>query len=59
MPKYQVEPMGRIILTIDENLENEFRKEIAARLGMKKGNIQIAAQEAIQLWIAQKPRLME
>ncbi len=43
--------MGRIILTINDDLEKQFRMEIAKRLGMKKGNIQIAAEEAIKMWI--------
>jgi hypothetical protein len=43
--------MARIILTIDDDLDKQFRKAIADRLGMKKGNIQIAAEEAIKMWI--------
>jgi hypothetical protein len=47
--------MGRIILTINDELEAQFRNEIAKRLGMKKGNIQIAAEEAIRMWIFSVP----
>jgi len=46
--------MGRIILTINNELETQFRNEIAKRLGMKKGNIQIAAEEAIKDWLAKR-----
>jgi len=38
-------------ITISNDLERRFRKAIADRLGMKKGNIQIAIEEAIETWI--------
>ena len=44
--------MGRIVVELDEELENAFRNEVAKRLGMKKGNIKIAIKEALQSWIA-------
>jgi len=43
--------MGKINLTISDELETRFREEVFKRLGMKKGNIQIAIEEAIKLWI--------
>jgi len=43
--------MARIILTIGDELDKQFRNEIAKRLGMKKGNIKIAIEEAIKNWI--------
>ena len=46
--------MGRIILKISDDLEAQFRMEIAKRLGMKKGNIQIATEQAIKMWIEHK-----
>jgi hypothetical protein len=46
--------MARINLVIDDELDKQFRKEVADRLGMKKGNIQIAAEEAIRNWINSK-----
>jgi len=51
MRMYGIINMGRIILTINDELETQFRNEIARRLGMKKGNIQIAAEQAIKSWI--------
>ena len=39
---------------IDDKLDTRFREEIARRLGLKKGNIKIAIEEAINLWIDQK-----
>jgi len=43
--------MARIILTIDNDLDTQFRNMIVKRMGMKKGNIQKAAEEAIKMWI--------
>lgn len=51
MHKYHLLCMARIILTIDDELDKQFRSEIAKRLGMKKGHIQKAAEEAIKMWI--------
>lgn len=49
--KYLLSLMARIILSIDEELDKQFRDEVAKRLGMKKGNIKIAMEEAIKDWI--------
>lgn len=46
--------MARIILTIDDELDAQFRSEVARRLGMKKGNIKVAIEEAIKMWMRQK-----
>lgn len=46
--------MGRIDVVLSEESELEFRQEIAKELGMKKGNISIAIEEAIKLWIQSK-----
>ncbi len=42
--------MGRIDATISDKLENEFRIEIIKRLGGRKGDLQKAVEEAIELW---------
>lgn len=47
---------ARLYLTIPEDLDREFRDEIAKRLGMRKGNLQIAIEEAIELWLKSKKR---
>lgn len=43
--------MGKLTLTLNDELEKRFRDEIYKRLGMKKGNMQAAIEEAIALWI--------
>jgi len=43
--------MKNIHITINDDLEDKFRKEVAKRLGLKKGNISIAMEEAINIWI--------
>lgn len=43
--------MGKLTLTLRDELEKRFREEVFRRLGMKKGNIQIAIEEAIEMWI--------
>jgi len=48
--------MGKINLTISDELETRFREEVFKRLGMKKGNIQIAIEEAIKLWIESRKK---
>jgi hypothetical protein len=45
---------ARLYLTIPEDLDRRFRDEIAKRLGMRKGNLQIAVEEAIELWLKSK-----
>jgi len=42
---------ARLYLTIPEELDRRFREEIAKRLGMRKGNLQLAIEEAIELWL--------
>jgi len=48
--------MGKINLTISDELETRFREEVFKRLGMRKGNIQIAIEEAIKLWIESRKK---
>lgn len=43
----------RINLTISEELEKRFREEVFNRYGLRKGDIQRAIEEAIELWIRQ------
>jgi len=43
--------MGKMNIVLDDKLEEEFRKAVFERKGMKKGNISIALEEAIKQWI--------
>lgn len=43
--------MGRIDIILSDDLEKRFREEVFKRLGMKRGNITLAIQEAIEQWI--------
>lgn len=47
--------MARINLVIDDELDEQFRNEVAKRLGMKKGNIKIAIEQAMKHWITNGP----
>jgi len=38
-------------ITLPNDLEQRFRQEVFKRYGMKKGNITLAIQEAIEQWI--------
>jgi len=46
--------MGRIVVELDEDLDKAFRDEVARRLGMKKGNMKIAMEQAITQWVRSK-----
>lgn len=43
--------MARMDIIIPDDLEKRFREEVFKRLGMKRGNITVAIQEAIKQWI--------
>lgn len=43
--------MGKINIVLDDTREERFRKAVAQKLGMKKGNLSKALEEAIDLWI--------
>lgn len=49
--KYHLLSMARIILTIDDELDKQFRNEVNRRFGMKKGNIKVAIEDALKKWI--------
>jgi hypothetical protein len=46
--------MAYINLSIDDELDKLFRNEVNKRLGMKKGNLKVAVEEAMKLWIAKE-----
>ena len=46
--------MAYINLSIDDDLDKQFRDEVNRRLGMKKGNLKAAIEEAMRDWIGKK-----
>jgi hypothetical protein len=41
----------RVNITLDEELDKRFRETVAQTIGFKKGNLQVAIEEALQQWI--------
>jgi hypothetical protein len=46
--------MGRISVTISDELEKELRFKTIERFGGKKGDLSRAVEEAIKTWIAKE-----
>lgn len=44
--------MGKLHLTINEELDRRFRATAASKFGFKKGNLSRALEEALEMWIA-------
>ena len=42
--------MGQLNLKISEDVDQKFRSAVARRIGMKKGNLSIAVEEALSKW---------
>lgn len=51
-----VRVMGRLLVVIDDDLEEEFRKIVAKIYGFKKGALSRAIEEAIRLWLKKYSR---
>lgn len=54
MPE-KIEPVPntvRLNITVSKELDERFRKTVAETIGFKKGNLQIAIEEAVNEWIA-------
>ncbi len=43
--------MGRMQIVLSDDLEKEFREEVFKRMGMKKGNVSLAVEDAVKQWI--------
>ena len=50
-PREEDKKNVKINLTIDADLDKQFREAISKRYGFKKGNMQLALEEAIREWI--------
>ena len=42
---------SRFDLTIDPELNKQFRDMVYKKFGMKKGNLRIALEEVVRLWL--------
>jgi len=49
----------RLNITLDEELEKKFRQTVADSLGFKKGNLQVAIEEALNDWIDEQIAKLE
>lgn len=43
--------MATLNLMIDDKLDEDFRKTVMKRMGMKRGNIRKAVEEALRNWV--------
>jgi len=43
--------MARITITLNDELDKKLRETVADTIGFKKGNLQVAIEEAIQAWV--------
>ena len=43
--------MARINLVIDNELDDQFRSAVFKKMGLRKGALQKAAEEALRMWI--------
>jgi predicted transcriptional regulator len=46
--------MGRITITLNDDLDKKLRETVAKTIGFKKGNLQVAIEQALETWIQQK-----
>lgn len=42
---------GRITITLNDDLDKKLRETVAGTIGFKKGNLQVAIEEALEEWI--------
>ena len=48
--------VGKMNIVVEDDIEERFRRTVANTKGFRKGNISIALQEAIELWIKEQTR---
>lgn len=48
--------MGKMNVVLSDDIEERFRRVVFERMGMKKGNISEALEEAVDLWMHTKMR---
>jgi hypothetical protein len=48
--------MGKLNIVLPDDVEDRFRKAVFQKMGMKKGNLSEAMEQAIDMWIQAKAR---
>jgi hypothetical protein len=48
--------VGKMNIVVQEHIEDRFRLTVANTKGFRKGNMSIALQEAMELWIKEQTR---
>ena len=43
--------MGKTVVILEEQLDREFRAQVARKFGSKKGSLGMAITEAVKLWM--------
>jgi predicted transcriptional regulator len=43
--------MARITITLNDELDRKLRETVAQTIGFKKGNLQVAIEEALEEWV--------
>ncbi len=46
--------MGTITISVDDEMENRFRETVKEEVGVGKGKLGAAVEEALKLWVAKK-----
>ena len=46
--------MGKLNVLLPDEVETRFRKAVFEKMGMKKGNLSEAMEEAVDMWIRAK-----
>jgi hypothetical protein len=46
--------MGKLIIDLDKELEEEFRKTVYESKGLRKGVIKTSFEEALSMWIKEQ-----
>lgn len=49
--------MGKMNISLPDDLESKFRKAVYEKKGMKKGNISESLEEAINAWVKEQEAL--
>lgn len=48
--------MGRLNLSVNDDIEAKFREAVFKKRGMKKGNLTVSLEEAMIMWINVPPK---